>query len=350
MTALAPPLQAYFTQRLIGERAASPNTIASYKLTFQLLLAFASKATRKAPSSLDIADLDAPLIASFLEHLEQERRNSVATRNSRLAAIHSLFGYLALRHPEHAGSIQRVLAVPPKRTEGNLVTYLSDAEASALLGACDLTRWTGRRDHAMFALAIQTGLRISELAGLTRGDVTLTAGACVRTLGKGRKERATPLIPSTVAVLKAWLAEQPGTTADPLFPTTTGRHLSRDAIERPRCPGVKSRPALPLDHGQARHRRHTSAHRGHAPAPGRQRHHRHSPLAWPRADHHDTDLPARRHEPQAASHRAHPPARRQARPLPAQRHHARVLAGPLIMPTSSGRSPPLSRASFPTSA
>jgi integrase/recombinase XerD len=232
MTALAPSLQAYFTQRLIGERAASPNTIASYKLTFQLLLAFASSAVKKAPSSLDIADLDAPLIASFLEHLEQDRRNSVATRNSRLAAVHSLFGYLALRHPEHAGSIQRVLAIPPKRAERNLVTYLSDAEANALLGACDLTRWTGRRDHAMFALAIQTGLRISELAGLTRGDVTLTAGACVRTVGKGRKERATPLIASTVAVLKAWLAGQPGTGADPLFPTTTGRHLSRDAIER----------------------------------------------------------------------------------------------------------------------
>ena len=232
MTALAPSLQAYFTQRLIGERAASANTIASYKLAFQLLLAFASKATGKAPSSLDIADLDAPLIASFLTDLEQDRRNSVATRNSRLAAIHSLFGYLALRHPEHAGSIQRVLAVPPKRTQRNLVTYLSDAEASALLGACDLTRWASRRDHAMFALAVQTGLRISGLAGLTRGDVTLTARACVRTVGKGRKERATPLIASTVAVLKAWLAEQPGTGADPLFPTTTGRHLSRDAIER----------------------------------------------------------------------------------------------------------------------
>jgi integrase/recombinase XerD len=251
MTALAPSLQAYFTQRLIGERAASPNTIGSYKLTFQLLLAFASKVSSKAPSSLDIADLDAPLIGSFLEHLEQDRRNSVATRNSRLAAIHSLFGYLALRHPEHAGSIQRVLAVPPKRTERNLVTYLSDAEASALLGACDLTRWTGRRDHAMFALAIQTGLRISELADLTRGDITLTAGACVRTMGKGRKERATPLIASTVAVLKAWLAEQPGTGADPLFPTTTGRHLSRDAIERrlavqvskagQRCPSITAK-------------------------------------------------------------------------------------------------------------
>ena len=237
---------------------------------------------KKAPSSLDIADLDAPLIASFLEHLEQDRRNSVATRNSRLAAVHSLFGYLALRHPEHAGSIQRVLAIPPKRAERNLVTYLSDAEANALLGACDLTRWTGRRDHAMFALAIQTGLRISELAGLTRGDVTLTAGACVRTVGKGRKERATPLIASTVAVLKAWLAGQPGTGADPLFPTTTGRHLSRDAIERRLAVCVSKAgqhcPSITAKRVTARTLRHTAAMRL---LQAGNRHHRHRPLARP---------------------------------------------------------------------
>jgi len=159
MTALAPSLQAYFTQRLISERAASPNTIASYKLTFQLLLAFTSSAAKKAPSSLDIADLDAPLIASFLEHLEQGRHNSVATRNSRLAAIHSLFGYLALRHPEHAGSIQRVLAVPPKRAERNLVTYLSDAEASASAKTSRTVR-TGRSgDSSLPAPLIRHGLR-----------------------------------------------------------------------------------------------------------------------------------------------------------------------------------------------
>lgn len=232
MSTLAPSLQAYFTKRLIGQRNASPSTIASYKLTFRLLLAFASKATGKTPSALDIADLDAPLIANFLDHLEQDRHNSAATRNNRLAAVHSLFGYLALHHPEHAATIARVLAVPPKRTERNLVTYLTDAEADALLAACDKTNWTGRRDHAMFSLAIQTGLRISELAGLKRSDVTTGPGANIRTVGKGRKERRTPLISSTVAVLKAWLREQPGAPQDPLFPTTTGRHLSRDAIER----------------------------------------------------------------------------------------------------------------------
>ncbi|HZL05786.1 MAG TPA: tyrosine-type recombinase/integrase [Coriobacteriia bacterium] len=232
MSTLAPPLQAYFTDRLIGQRAASPNTIGAYKLTFRLLLTFASKRLGKTPAALDIAELDAPLIGAFLDHLERERGNSAATRNNRLAAIHSLFGYLALQHPEHAGSIQRVLAIPPKRTERNLVTYLTEPEVDALLDACELTAWTGRRDHAMFALTIQTGLRISELAGLTRQDVTLTTGANVHTLGKGRKERRTPLVPATTAVLKGWLSEQPGAPTDPLFPTITAVRLSRDAIER----------------------------------------------------------------------------------------------------------------------
>jgi integrase/recombinase XerD len=232
MTALAPSLQAFFTDRLIGQRDASPNTIGAYKTSFRLLLGFVAERTAKAPSALDIADLDAPLIAAFLGHLEADRHNSVATRNNRLAAVHSLFAYLALHHPEHAGSIQRVLAIPPKRTQRNLVTYLTDPEIDALLGACDQTIWTGRRDHAMFALTIQTGLRISELAGLTRHDVILAAGANVHTVGKGRKERRTPLVPATRAVLKAWLAECHGEPTDPLFPTVTGSRLSRDAIER----------------------------------------------------------------------------------------------------------------------
>ena len=232
MSALAPSLQAYFTDRLIGQRAASPHTIAAYKLTLRLLLAFAAGKTGKAPSALDIAALDAPLITAFLDHLEHDRNNTARSRNNRLAAIHSLFAYLALHHPEHAGSIQRVLAIPAKRTERNLVTYLTDPEISALLGSCDQNTWTGRRDHAMLTLTIQAGLRISELAGLTRQDITLSAGANVHTVGKGRKERRTPLLPATKAVLKAWLGERPGAPGDPLFPTRTGTRLSRDAIER----------------------------------------------------------------------------------------------------------------------
>jgi site-specific recombinase XerD len=251
VSALAPTLQAYFTDRLISQRAASPNTIGAYKLTFRLLLGFACERTGKAPSTLDIADLDAPLIAAFLDHLERDRHNSPATRNNRLAAIHSLFGYVALQHPEHGASVQRVLAIPPKRTERNILTYLTEDETDALLGACDQNTWTGRRDHAMFALTIQTGLRISELAGLTRQDVTLTTGAHVHTVGKGRKERRTPLAPTTRALLRAWLGERSGAPTDPLFPTVTGTPLSRDAIERrlahhvslagAGCPSIKAK-------------------------------------------------------------------------------------------------------------
>ena len=231
MTALAPSLQAYFTDRLIGQRSASPSTIDAYRLTFRLLLAFASQQTATAPSRLDIDQLDAPLIAAFLDHLEHDRGNTPQTRNNRLAAIHSLFAYLALHHPEHAASVQRVLAIPHKRTDKNLLTYLTDPEVDALLAACDKGTWTGRRDHAMLALTIQTGLRISELISLNCQDITLTAGANVHTLGKGRKTRRTPLIPATRTVLKAWLGERAGAPDQPLFPTSTGKRLSRDAIE-----------------------------------------------------------------------------------------------------------------------
>jgi integrase len=232
VTALAPTLQAFFTDRLIGQRGSSGHTIAGYRDTWRLLLAFASQRTGKNPCQLDIADLDAPLVAAFLDHLEHGRGNSPRTRNNRLAAIRSLFAWAALRHPEHAATIQRVLAITPKRFQRNLVTYLTGEEIDALAAACDQQTWTGRRDHALIVLAAQAGLRISELAALTIADITLGTGAHVHTIGKGRKERRTPLLPSTVAVLRAWIAERRGAPADPLFPTTTGRPLSRDAIER----------------------------------------------------------------------------------------------------------------------
>ena len=231
MTALAPVLQAFFTDRLIAQRRASGHTIAGYRGTFRLLLGFAASRTGKKPSALDIADLDAPLIAAFPGHLEHQRHNTVRTRNWRLAAIRSLFGYAALRHPEHAATIQRVLAIPAKRHQRRLLTWLTQDEVDALLAAPDRGTWTGRRDHAMLVLAAQTGLRISELIGLSRTDVNLGTGPHVHCVGKGRKERATPLTGLTVAVLRGWLTEHAGVPDDPLFPTRTGARLSHDAIE-----------------------------------------------------------------------------------------------------------------------
>jgi site-specific recombinase XerD len=232
MSPLSPTLQAFFTDRLIGQRQASLHTIAAYRDTLRLLLTFTADRTGKQPSALDIDDLDAPLIGAFLDHLERERANSIRTRNTRLAAIRSLFRYAALKHPEHAATIGRVLAIPPKRFERSLITFLTESEIDALLAAPDRGTWTGRRDHAMLLLATESGLRASELIGLACGDVHLGAGAHVSCLGKGRKQRITPLTKQTVAVLDVWLAERAGHASEPLFPTRTGRELSRDAIER----------------------------------------------------------------------------------------------------------------------
>jgi integrase/recombinase XerD len=232
MSTLAPTLQAYFTDRLARQRQASPHTIAAYRDTFKLLLAFVARHTGKAPSHLEIADLDAALIGAFLDHLEHQRGNSVRTRNARLAAIHSLFRFAALAHPQDAAVIQRVLAIPPKRYDQTLITYLTPPETDALLAAPDQATWTGRRDHALLALAVATGLRVSELTALTIADVHLGTGAHVRCLGKGRKQRITPLSAEVGAVLRAWLAEHPGRPADPLFATRRGTPLSPDAVQQ----------------------------------------------------------------------------------------------------------------------
>ena len=232
MSILAPTLQAFFTDRLARQRQASPHTIAAYRDTCKLLLAFASQHTGSKPSSLRIADLDAPMIGAFLDHLEHDRGNSPRTRNARLAAIHSLFRYAALRHPADAAVIQRVLALPPKRYDHAIITYLTEPEISALLAAPDQATWTGRRDHALLALAIQTGLRASELTSLTISDTHLGAGAHISCLGKGRRQRITPLTAGTVTILATWLAERSGHPGDPLFPTRQGTPLSRDALER----------------------------------------------------------------------------------------------------------------------
>lgn len=166
MSALAPTLESWFTDRLIGQRHASPNTISAYRDTWRLLLGFVQARTGTQPSRLDIADVDAGLIGEFLNHLEQQRHNGIRTRNARLAAVRSFYRYAALRHPEHGGLIARVLDIPTKRCERKDVSFLNDTEADALLDAPDRGTWTGRRDRALLDLAVETGLRVSELTGL----------------------------------------------------------------------------------------------------------------------------------------------------------------------------------------
>ena len=254
MTSLAPLLQTFFTDRLIRERRASPNTVAAYRDTLRLLLGYTHDQTGKQPAELDVSDLDATLITGFLDHLEHQRHNSIRTRNARLAAIHSLFRFAALHHPEHALVIQQVLAIQNKRGDHTLITFLTPNEVGALLASPNRLSWIGRRDHALLYVAIQTGLRVSELTGLQHGDVELGAGAHVRCLGKGRKQRCTPLTSQAVTVLRTWLDEH-SDPATPLFPTSRRTPLSRDAVgrlvtrhtitARSSCPSLKTKNVTP---------------------------------------------------------------------------------------------------------
>jgi site-specific recombinase XerD len=230
MTLIAATLQAFFTERLASQRHASPRTIAAYRDTLRLLVIFTHQRTGKQPTRLDWDDLDVTTITAFLNHLETERHNSIRTRNVRLTAIRSLFTFAALHHPEHALLIQRVLAIPPKRFTKRIVSFLTATEITALLAAPDLTRWEGRRDRAMMLLAVQTGLRVSELIGLNCADLTLGTTPNVRCEGKGRKHRTVPLTGPVITIVRDWLTERGGRPADPLFCTRTGRRLSRDAV------------------------------------------------------------------------------------------------------------------------
>jgi site-specific recombinase XerD len=226
--------------------------VAAYRDTFRLLLGFAHVRLKKAPSTLALADLDARFVGQFLDHLEKERGNGPRTRNARLAAIHSFFRFVALEEPASSELIQRVLAIPSKRCDRTLIGFLTRLEIESLLAAPDQQTWIGRRDHALLLVAVQTGLRVSELIAVRREDVVLTTGPHVRCIGKGRKERCTPLTRQTVAVLRRWLKEHRG--ADPndvLFPSARGRILSRDAVEfllakhlttaRKTCPSLRGK-------------------------------------------------------------------------------------------------------------
>jgi len=255
MTPLAPLLQAFFVDRLANQRAASPHTVAAYRDSFRLLLGFLHQQTGKPPSKLQLEDLNAERIVAFLGHLERDRGNGVRTRNARLTAVHSFFQFVALKVPEQAQLIARVLDIPEKRFDTTLISYLTEPELDALLGAPDRATWTGRRDHALLLLAAQTGLRASELASLRCQDLQLATGAWVRCDGKGRKERCTPLTRQTVQVLRVWLRERDGQPGSALFPGRSGRHLTRGAIwrlvvkhadtARQRCPTLATKNITP---------------------------------------------------------------------------------------------------------
>jgi site-specific recombinase XerD len=252
---IAPLLQGFFTDKLMRHLQASAHTIAAYRDTFKLLLAFVEQRRGCRPDHLRIADLDAPTIGAFLQHLEVTRGNTVATRNARLAALRSFLRYALPRAPDQAAVIQRVLAIPPKRCDRAVVTYLTQAETNALVAAPDRATWTGRRDHALLLTGIHTGLRVSELTGLRLQDVHLGTGPHLRCRGKGRKERCTPLTTVTVKVLRTWLRERGGESGDPLFPTRRGTRLSRDAVEHlvakhatvaaAACPSLTGKHATP---------------------------------------------------------------------------------------------------------
>jgi integrase/recombinase XerD len=248
-------LQRFFTDRLMRQRRASPHTISSYRDTFRLLLRFAQGQLGKAPTQLAFEQVDAPLIASFLDDLDRNRSITARSRNLRLTAIRSFFRYAAFEAPAHAEQIQRILAIPSQRFTRAQVGFLTRAEIDALLAAPDRHRWSGRRDHALLLVAIQTGLRLSEITGVHRDAVFLGPGAHLCVLGKGRKERAIPLTRQAVAVLKAWLQEIPGNPDATVFPNARGTRLSADgmqyllakhvAVASRRCPSLATKRVTP---------------------------------------------------------------------------------------------------------
>jgi integrase/recombinase XerD len=250
---LAPYLQRFFTERLATQLRASPNTVTSY--TFRLLLRYTIDHRGRAPTELQVMDIDADLVGSFLSDIEKTRGNSARSRNTRLAAIRSFFKFVAVNEPQLLHHCQRVLAMPSKRHEKRAIAYLVRAEMEAVIAAPDLSTWHGRRDRVLLALALQTGLRVSEVISLCCGDVVLGAGAHVRCMGKGRKERATPLRKDCVKMLRDWLFERGGTEIDPLFVSNRNQRFSRDAVERivrkhvtvaaRQCPSLRKKRVTP---------------------------------------------------------------------------------------------------------
>lgn len=248
-------LQRFFTDRLLNQLNASSHTVSSYRDSFRLLLRFAAEHLGRTPSELSVEELDVPFLGKFLEHIEFQRGNCTRTRNNRLSALRAFFRYVSFSEPALALHCQRVLAIPAKRYDRRPVEFLTQEETAALVAAPDSRTWIGRRDRALLLVAVQTGLRNSEIISLRLQDVELGTGAHVRCLGKGRKMRCTPLRPDVALILKEWLSESGGAPNDPVFPSSRGTYLSTDALQRlvvrhaasarKRCPSLTGKTVTP---------------------------------------------------------------------------------------------------------
>ena len=288
-------LQEFFHRRLIAQRGASAHTIASYRDTFTLLLGYAAERTGRTPSALTLADLDAPMVLDFLDHLETERGNSARTRNLRLTAIRSFMRYVSLREPSLLPVAHRVLAIPGKRFDRPVLGYLSRDEITAIIDAPDRSTWSGQRDAVLFAVLYNTGARVSEITRLHVGDVLLDRASSLLLHGKGRKERVVPLWKSTAAQLRRWLPRIDGTPDAPVFPNRAGKPLSRSGVEHQlRVALPNGRRASPIARDPANLAPHAAPHDRDASPPVRSRHHRHRPLARPRGHHHHPPVPRSR--------------------------------------------------------
>ena len=252
---LAPHLHAFFTTYLGQHKRASPQTVASCRDTFRLLLLFIKDTKQIEPSALNLTELDVPTILAFLTHLEQHRGNTVRSRNIRLSAIRSFFRFVALRDPERVDLVTRILAIPVKRQEKKLIGYLSREEIEAILTAPDRSTWVGRRDHALLLTMYNSGARVSELTALRCAQVAVGVSTFVHLHGKGRKERAIPLWPDTSRVLQAWFRERGAEPGHMAFPNARGNPLSRYGVNYllqqavtkaiPGCPSLQTKNVTP---------------------------------------------------------------------------------------------------------
>ena len=250
---IGPLLQRFFLEHLLQHKHVSPQTIASYRDAFRLLLEYAHQHLKTEPVSLAVTALDAPVVVSFLDSLEKDRHNCARSRNIRLAAIRSFFRWLTLRDPELVGMATRILAIPVKRTDRRLVQSLTRDEIDALLAAPDPIRWQGRRDHALLLTLYNTGARVSEITALHRDHVQFGSTTFVHLFGKGRKQRDVPLWPKTAQTLKVWFRELESTSTPLAFPSARGQRLSRNGVDyilkqaaaRANCPSLSNKRIHP---------------------------------------------------------------------------------------------------------